>query len=210
MQYHMQQQKPSAPASGPLPAQISPSPSCWNLMMWAGPLWCLYAPAERAASHRLDIALQRPQALHSVATVFLSEEDLPSNLRAGIVDHMVGVHQSVRQFSTKFEQQLRRHNYVTVSKASAQLGAGDWRSIPFFAAPQAQGCRLGSTSTREGPACAINSNTAHACALHLAHLQAEALPPRLLPHHHCSPRTTWTTSRPTGGCCSPSAAATRR
>lgn len=46
--------------------------------------------------------------------MFLAEEDLPDTLRPGIVGHMVGVHQSVRQFSAKFEQQLRRHNYVTV------------------------------------------------------------------------------------------------
>jgi dynein heavy chain len=57
-----------------------------------------------------------PQALESVASVFLAAEDLPDAMHGGIVQHMVGVHQSVRQFSTKFEQQLRRHNYVTVRK----------------------------------------------------------------------------------------------
>jgi len=63
------------------------------------------------------IAHTQPQALESVATVFLAQEDLPAPLRTGIVQHMVGVHQSVRSFSARFEQQLRRHNYVTVSFA---------------------------------------------------------------------------------------------
>jgi dynein heavy chain len=54
------------------------------------------------------------QALESVASVFLSKENLPALMRPGIVSHMVGVHQSARAFSTKFEAQLRRHNYVTV------------------------------------------------------------------------------------------------
>jgi dynein heavy chain len=54
------------------------------------------------------------QALESVASVFLAEEDLPPPMRAGIAGHMVCVHQSVRAFSAKFEAQLRRHNYVTV------------------------------------------------------------------------------------------------
>ena len=53
------------------------------------------------------------QALQSVATVFLKEEDLPEKLRPQIVEHMVTVHQSVRQFSTRFLEELRRHNYVT-------------------------------------------------------------------------------------------------
>ncbi|DBA95316.1 TPA: Dynein heavy chain cytoplasmic [Trebouxia sp. C0006] len=53
------------------------------------------------------------QALHSVATVFLQEEALSAEVRSSIVSHMVLVHQSVRTFSTKFLEQLRRHNYVT-------------------------------------------------------------------------------------------------
>lgn len=53
------------------------------------------------------------QALNSVATVFLEQEDLPSECRPQIIGHMVMVHQSVRQFSTKFYDELRRHNYVT-------------------------------------------------------------------------------------------------
>jgi hypothetical protein len=54
------------------------------------------------------------QALHSVATVFLADEELPQQLREPIVQHMVKVHQSVRGFSTKFLEELRRYNYVTV------------------------------------------------------------------------------------------------
>ena len=53
------------------------------------------------------------QALQSVATVFLAEEALPEAVRAQIVEHMVLVHQSVRTFSTRFLEELRRHNYVT-------------------------------------------------------------------------------------------------
>lgn len=55
------------------------------------------------------------QALSSVATAFLDSEDLPASLRPSIVEHMVLVHQSVRRFSTQFAEELRRHNYVTVS-----------------------------------------------------------------------------------------------
>eukprot|EP00899_Mesostigma_viride_P018540 jgi/Mesvir1/26688/Mv20468-RA.1 len=53
------------------------------------------------------------QALHSVATVFLASTELPDAQRGAIVEHMVGVHESVRDFSTRFEHELRRHNYVT-------------------------------------------------------------------------------------------------
>ena len=41
------------------------------------------------------------------------EEELPSDARAKVVTHMVMVHQSVRTFSARFQEQLRRHNYVT-------------------------------------------------------------------------------------------------
>lgn len=54
------------------------------------------------------------QALSSVARAFLETEDLPTELRPAIVDHMMLVHQSVRQFSVRFAEELRRHNYVTV------------------------------------------------------------------------------------------------
>lgn len=55
------------------------------------------------------------QALQSVASAFLETEELPTGLRPAIVEHMMLVHQSVRQFSTRFAGELRRHNYVTVS-----------------------------------------------------------------------------------------------
>ena len=67
--------------------------------------------------------LPPPQALHSVATAFLGGEDLPAELLPAIVGHMVGVHQSVRAFSTRFAEQLRRHNYVTVGGVG---GVGGW------------------------------------------------------------------------------------
>ena len=47
------------------------------------------------------------------------EETLPESSRAQLVDHMVMVHQSVRSFSTRFLEELRRHNYVT-PKVSGQ------------------------------------------------------------------------------------------
>jgi dynein heavy chain len=49
------------------------------------------------------------QALQSVASVFLAEETLPEAVRDHIVSHMVMVHQSVRTFSTRFLEELRRH-----------------------------------------------------------------------------------------------------
>ena len=51
--------------------------------------------------------------VRSVASVFLADVDLPGPHRGAIVDHMVVVHQSVRQMSADFEAALRRHNYVT-------------------------------------------------------------------------------------------------
>lgn len=53
------------------------------------------------------------QALQSVASVFLEAEDLPAEAREGIVSHFVLVHESVRSASTRFQEQLRRYNYVT-------------------------------------------------------------------------------------------------
>eukprot|EP00992_Anisonema_acinus_P002258 TRINITY_DN10608_c1_g1_i2.p1 TRINITY_DN10608_c1_g1~~TRINITY_DN10608_c1_g1_i2.p1 ORF type:complete len:2266 (+),score=796.72 TRINITY_DN10608_c1_g1_i2:1-6798(+) len=53
------------------------------------------------------------QALESVASVFLKDETLPEHLRESIVDHMVFVHVEVTAQSLVYEQQLRRHNYVT-------------------------------------------------------------------------------------------------
>lgn len=55
------------------------------------------------------------QALQSVATAFLESEDLPLEMRLEIVEHMVLVHESVRDFSAKFLEELRRYNYVTPS-----------------------------------------------------------------------------------------------
>ena len=43
----------------------------------------------------------------------LQEEALEAEVRSSIVSHMVLVHQSVRTFSARFQEQLRRHNYVT-------------------------------------------------------------------------------------------------
>jgi dynein heavy chain len=45
----------------------------------------------------------------------LASEDLDAAVRPAIVEHMVLVHQSVRRFSAQFAEELRRHNYVTVS-----------------------------------------------------------------------------------------------
>lgn len=53
------------------------------------------------------------QALSAVATVFLEKEDLADAVKPEIVKHMMMVHQSVRTFSVKFMEELRRHNYVT-------------------------------------------------------------------------------------------------
>jgi hypothetical protein len=77
-------------------------------------------PATRAPSPATRAPA--PQALESVASAFLAGDDLPDALRAGVVAHMVGVHQSVRAFSSRFEAQLRRHNYVTVGAAGGLRG----------------------------------------------------------------------------------------
>eukprot|EP00958_Prasinococcus_capsulatus_P027403 scaffold5502_cov390-Prasinococcus_capsulatus_cf.AAC.6 len=53
------------------------------------------------------------EALHSVARAFLQDIELPNASRGPILEHMVLVHTSVRDFSQDFETQLRRHNYVT-------------------------------------------------------------------------------------------------
>lgn len=52
-------------------------------------------------------------ALRSVAEVFLSDLNLPEGMREPIVEHVVGVHLTVRNYSVTFHQELRRHNYVT-------------------------------------------------------------------------------------------------
>ena len=71
------------------------------------------------------------QALHSVATVFLAEEELPQELRAPIVQHMVKVHQSVRGYSAKYAEELRRHNYVTVSSNNDTMLGGNNNSQDY-------------------------------------------------------------------------------
>lgn len=43
----------------------------------------------------------------------VQEEALEAAVRSSIVEHMVMVHQSVRTFSARFLDQLRRYNYVT-------------------------------------------------------------------------------------------------
>eukprot|EP00736_Rhodelphis_marinus_P009344 Rmarinus@m.3249 len=53
------------------------------------------------------------EALQTVATSFLAEEDLPEECRQSIVNHVVLVHQTVMQMSIDFEEKLRRYNYVT-------------------------------------------------------------------------------------------------
>jgi dynein heavy chain len=53
------------------------------------------------------------QALLSVANVFLKEVELPDENRDSIVTHMMRSHQAVREYSTKFQLELRRYNYVT-------------------------------------------------------------------------------------------------
>lgn len=52
-------------------------------------------------------------ALTAVANHFLAGEDLPTENREDIVQHIVNVHMSVNQYSVKFEQELRRQNHVT-------------------------------------------------------------------------------------------------
>ncbi|KAI8814786.1 dynein heavy chain and region D6 of dynein motor-domain-containing protein [Cladochytrium replicatum] len=53
------------------------------------------------------------QALCSVANAFLAENNIPSELRAAVVKHMVKVHLSVGEISIQFLQKYRRANYVT-------------------------------------------------------------------------------------------------
>ena len=53
------------------------------------------------------------EALTSVATFYLQEQDLPNENRKSITDHIVLVHTSVQEFSKEFEQQLKRKNFST-------------------------------------------------------------------------------------------------
>ena len=46
--------------------------------------------------------------------IFLLQNPLiPDHVREAVVSHIVSVHQSVGDFSKKFQQKLRRNNYVT-------------------------------------------------------------------------------------------------
>ncbi|KAG9487630.1 hypothetical protein GDO78_007443, partial [Eleutherodactylus coqui] len=55
-----------------------------------------------------------PQALYAVAKSFLGENQmLPSQYSEPVIGHVVMVHDSVGQFSKKFQRKLRRSNYVT-------------------------------------------------------------------------------------------------
>ncbi|XP_070572584.1 dynein axonemal heavy chain 10-like isoform X2 [Ptychodera flava] len=56
------------------------------------------------------------QALEAVASSFLAGEDIksiPDEHKPAVVQHVVFVHQSVGTYSIKFQQKLRRNNYVT-------------------------------------------------------------------------------------------------
>jgi hypothetical protein len=53
------------------------------------------------------------EALHSVATVFLAELDIPDEFRPVILAHIVMVYMSVCKLSVDFVEQTRRTNYVT-------------------------------------------------------------------------------------------------
>ncbi|XP_053555751.1 dynein axonemal heavy chain 10 [Bombina bombina] len=55
-----------------------------------------------------------PQALYAVAKSFLGENPMiPSQHGEPVIGHVVMVHDSVGKFSRKFQQKLRRSNYVT-------------------------------------------------------------------------------------------------
>ncbi|XP_021370512.1 dynein heavy chain 10, axonemal-like isoform X1 [Mizuhopecten yessoensis] len=55
------------------------------------------------------------QALLAVASVFIAPDNklIPDENRENVVSHIVLVHQSVGEYSKKFQQRLRRNNYVT-------------------------------------------------------------------------------------------------
>ncbi|MGH0158836.1 UNVERIFIED_CONTAM: hypothetical protein FKN15_061612 [Acipenser sinensis] len=55
-----------------------------------------------------------PQALHAVAQSFLGDNQMiPSQHTDSVIGHVCMVHDSVGNFSKKFQQKLRRSNYVT-------------------------------------------------------------------------------------------------
>ncbi|TPX37396.1 hypothetical protein SeMB42_g06902, partial [Synchytrium endobioticum] len=53
------------------------------------------------------------EALLSVSEAFLKDENVVAKHKPSIVQHMVGVHLSVGDFSMQFQQKYRRTNYVT-------------------------------------------------------------------------------------------------
>ncbi|CBZ30501.1 putative dynein heavy chain [Leishmania mexicana MHOM/GT/2001/U1103] len=53
------------------------------------------------------------QALEAVGRKVLAEETLPDELRTPIVEHMVHVHLTADKLSSKYQNELKRHNYVT-------------------------------------------------------------------------------------------------
>ncbi|KAG5468437.1 hypothetical protein LSCM1_02417 [Leishmania martiniquensis] len=53
------------------------------------------------------------QALEAVGRKVLAEETLPEELRVPIVEHMVHVHLTADKLSSRYQSELKRHNYVT-------------------------------------------------------------------------------------------------
>ena len=53
------------------------------------------------------------EALRSVANTFIAETPVPPEVLKGVVDVCMEMHQSVSVASTRFAQELQRHNYVT-------------------------------------------------------------------------------------------------
>merc|ERR1712128_330328 len=53
------------------------------------------------------------EALRSVANTFIAETPVPPEVLSGVVDVCMEMHQSVSVASTRFAQELQRHNYVT-------------------------------------------------------------------------------------------------
>jgi hypothetical protein len=69
------------------------------------------------------------QALRSVATVFLAEEDLPEACRAPIVEHMVMVHQSVRTFSSRFQVRAVRAGWGVGEQEELRHSTRTWMQV---------------------------------------------------------------------------------
>ncbi|CBH10362.1 dynein heavy chain, putative [Trypanosoma brucei gambiense DAL972] len=54
-----------------------------------------------------------PQALEAVGTRILQSEDLPEEVKASIVNHVVYVHVTADDLSARYQMELKRYNYVT-------------------------------------------------------------------------------------------------